>query len=364
MTATDVLFTRSTDDADWDQNVAGLPGGTVYQTSMWAAAKGVRIRPLRVEAAIAGGAGRAYAQVLIRRVGPLATAAYVPYGPLYTEPPTTEAEAAKIVDAIEAGARSSGCAVVLVQPARGDHVTAAALSRLGFRQAPIDVATPCGLEVDLRCSEDQLFARLSKSRRQNVRRARRRGVTIESGRRTDLSTLVRLSAASARRHGFLPMTLPYLQRQWDALHPGGHVELLLAKLDGRTVAAGTMIGFGELAEFKQTGWDGSDRARASYVNDALNWSMMCRAKAAGHRVFELGGLPRDLALKATELGLDRALQGTGSEFKNGWGGTLAIHPPTFQKILNPIGHLTYRLPVSLLDNNGWGGRLVNWVRRT
>ena len=84
------------------------------------------------------------------------------------------------------------------------------------------------------------------------------------------------------------MTLPYLQRQWDVLQPDGHLELLLAVKDGRAVAAGIMVAFGELAEFKITGWDGSDEARTAYVNEALNWAMMSRANAAGHRVFDLG----------------------------------------------------------------------------
>ncbi len=366
MTASPSVLRPSTEDQIWDGTVAALSAGTVYQTSMWAQVKGSRTRVRRVESTTPTDAGttRSVAQLLIRRLGPLATAAYVPYGPLHEAQPVTIAEVRPIVEAIEVQARAAGCAVVLVQPARSDQVTAAALRHLGYGPAPVDVATSATLEVELGVSDEELFSRLSKSRRRNVRRARSSGVTVRTGGRADLSTLVRLYTASAQRQGFLPMSLPYLLRQWDILHPSGHMELLLAVMDGRTVAAGTMIGFGGLAEFKLTGWDGSDQARTANANELLNWVMMSRANAAGYWVFDLGGLPRDLAVRAGDVGVVAAVRGTGSEFKHGWGGELAIHPRTVQKILRPIGHISYGLPAQLLADDGWGGRIVNWVRRT
>ena len=81
-----------------------------------------------------------------------------------------------------------------------------------------------------------------------------------------------------------------------------------------------MVSFGELAEFKLTGWDGSDRARTAYVNDALNWVMMSRANAAGYRAFDLGGLPPDLARLAVEIGVESALRNSrlGVQTRMGW----------------------------------------------
>ena len=202
MTATDVeskidpdLDDRPRPAADedrWDTVIARVPGGTVYQSSLWARTKGDRTVARRVDIGTGQTGGWAGAQLLVRRVGPLAKAAYVPYGPLYQDRPTVVDEAKPIVAAIEAEARSVGCSVLLIQPARGDQVTAVALQQLGFRPAPVDVATAATLEVELGRDDNELFADLSKSRRQNVRRARRRGVTIEVGERSDLPTLLRL----------------------------------------------------------------------------------------------------------------------------------------------------------------------------
>ncbi len=364
MTVTEAESRAGATASAWDRAVVGLPGGTVYQSSMWAKAKGDRVasRIVRLDGDVPG--SKAGAQMLIRRLGPLTRAAYVPYGPLFEAGPTGTEEVAPIIAAIERAARTAGCAVLLIQPARGDHVTADALVALGYSRAPVDVATSAALEVDLGAPDEEIFSRLAKYRRKNVRRSSRRGVTLVMGTREDLPRLAELNQLSARRQGFLPMSLPYLERQWDALHPGGHLQLFLARLHGRTVAAGTMLGFGGLAEFKLTGWDGSDLARTCYVNEALNWAMISYANAAGYQVFDLGGLPRDLALKAVDLGIDEAMRGTGSQFKNGWGGEVAVHPATHQRILRPVGHLTYGIGSRLLGDSGWRGRLVNVVRRT
>ncbi len=129
-------------------------------------------------------------------------------------------------------------------------------------------------------------------------------------------------------------------------------------------AAGTLLAFGAWAEFKLTGWDASDEARNAFVNEALNWAMMSWANANGFRWFDLGGLPRDLARQALVVGVDETIRGTASEFKHGWGGDVMVFPTTYERVIRPLGHLTYRLPSRLLDHNGPGGRIVNWIRRT
>ncbi len=348
---------------DWNDLVARWPGGSIYQTSMWAEAKGERTAA-RVVRTGCGDHHQAGAQLLVRRLAPGVRAAYVPYGPLYSHRPSSIADTRAILSLIEAEATVAGCAVVLVQPARNDVVTAEALEVRGYRQAPVDVTVSATLEVALERPHDEIFRHLSKSRRQNVRRAKRRGVVVEIGSSADLPTLARLHSDSADRHGFLALSPSYLQRQWDALSPGGHLQLYTATIDGTVVAAGTMLGFGELAEFKMTGWDASERASTAYVNEALNWAMMSAANEAGYRIFDLGGLPRELAYKALRVGVGDALRGTGSAFKHGWGGQLAIHSPTYEKILTSAGHVTYGLGSRLLGDDRLGGRLVNMVRRT
>jgi lipid II:glycine glycyltransferase (peptidoglycan interpeptide bridge formation enzyme) len=254
--------------------------------------------------------------------------------------------------------------VLLIQPSRTDWDTAAHLETRGYQRAPIDVATPATLEVVLGRPDESIVADMAKSRRRNVRRAERRGVVVERGGRSDVRSLELLYAASARRQGFLPMSYDYLLRQWDVLHPAGHLQLFLAKVEGRTLAAGTLLGYGRYAEFKLTGWKATTEAKRCFVNEALNWAMISWANYSGFQVFDLGGLPRQQAIDATQRGIPAVLRGTTSEFKHGWGGSVVVYPPAYQKVLRPLGRLTYELPARLLDDQGLGGRMVNWVRQT
>ena len=360
MTVLDTTLTAT----DWDVVVAGFPDANAYQTSGWAEAKGRRTVARRVVLRD-GGRPVAAAQSLVRRLATGVAVATVPNGPLLAVQHRHDPVMAdRVVAGIEDEARRDGCAAVLVQPSRHDTVTEPVLEQRGFRRARVDVGTSATLEVELGRPDGELFALLTKSRRNNVRRSERRGVVVEQGGGADLDTFLRLHVASAQRHGFLPMSVDYLERQWRALHETGHLHLFLARLGDQVRAAGTLLAFGPFAEFKLTGWDRSEEARHACVNEAVNWAMMSWANGAGYRYFDLGGLPRDLARAALASDPDTAIRGTASEFKQGWGGRVAIYPATWEKVLRPRGLVTYRLPSAVLGDRGLGGRVVNWVRRT
>lgn len=368
-----MTFSPSYDDTiktvDWDDALVGNSDGSVYQTSAWAAAKGNRTERRLVlahgsEKTIVGGA-----QLLIRRLAPGVNAAYLPYGPVVlTQEASTAAERTSVcgdlIERAENSAREAGCAVLFIQPPRTDHTAVPLLAGRGYKEAPVQVGTSAGIEVPLGVSNDELFSRLIKVRRRNVRRSERRGVTVHVGGSEHLPELHRLHRQSAERHGFAPMSLDYLNRQWDALGRPGYLQLFVATIDDQIRAAGTCLAFGPLAEFKLTGWDDSEVARKACINDAINWSMMKWANDHGFRFFDLGGLPRQLALDALEQGSDELLRGTPSEFKHGWGGEVKVFPTTYERLLRPIGHLAYRFPSRLLNNDGWSGRVINWIRRT
>lgn len=348
----------------WDAAVSGFPDANAYQTSGWAEAKGRRTRAIRVldreDGEVVG-----LAQLLIRRIVPGVTVATVPYGPLLAAGRRHDRTLAdRLVERIEDEARRAGCSALILQPARHDTVTEPVLETRGYRPAPVAVGTTATLEVELGRPEDELFAGLTKTRRNNVRRSARRGVVVEQGGDDDLATFVRLHTASARRHGFLPMSVDYIERQWRALHHTGHLHLFQARVHGVVRAAGILLAFGPIAEFKLTGWDRSEEARTALANDAVNWAMMVWANEAGHRFFDVGGLPRDLAIAAADGDPRSVLAGTRSEFKYGWGGRVAVYPTAWEKVLRPRGMVAYRLPSAALADDGLGGRLVNLVRRT
>lgn len=346
----------------WDRFVASHPDGDLLQTSAWARVK----RPMESEVITAeqDGALVGGARLFFRRIAGRVGFAYCPYGPLVE--PGASLDRSALIEELEWTARRGGAPALLIQPPRHDVEMGPVLEARGYAQAKMDVATSASIEADLTDDEDALMARLPRPRRRDVRRAKRDGVEVRQADRSDLGTFIRLHRLSAERNDFVPMTLDYVQRQWDALAPLGHLRVLLAEFQGMAEAAALYTCFGPRWEFKLTGWEASRASSRRSPNDLLKWEAMLAAKADGRLVFDLGGLPRphaELLLAAGDR-MPEELIGTGTETKWAFGTRVVMFPPTFERVLSPIGHVTYKLPARLLNEQGLGSKIVNRLRRT
>lgn len=347
-------------EAEWDAFVGAHPDGSLHQTSAWSRVKGPGHGVQRV--VLRGPDGRivAGAQLLSRRVAHLVGTGYVPYGPLAS----TVDDADQVMTLLEAEARRASLSVLLVQPTRSGVDVEHSLRRRGYTQSRIDVATSATFLVDIAGSPDELFARLSKTKRDGIRKARRSGLDIRDGSVADLDAFHQLLTSSAKRHGFLPMSREYLNRQWDELAPLGYLRLIIADLDGEPMAGALFTVFNGVVDFKLTGWELNDRTKNLGVNYAIQWAIIEWACNTGQHTYDLGGMARETGLLLQRDPGDRSIDDEGTRFKSGWGGALHLFPPTYERVQRPLGHLTYRLPAALMADEGLGGRLVNRLRRS
>ena len=167
-------------EPEWDAFVSRLPHGHHVQTSLWGQAKQVLgYRTVRI---IASENGRIVAggQLLVRRIMPLVSIAYMPKGPLL---PTWDPVLARtIVDALKREARRSRFLVVAIQPPNHDPESETFLANHGFRPSWLELVPTATILIDLRDNTDKLLRQMKRQTRQNVRRRKRTNGGYNNGR--------------------------------------------------------------------------------------------------------------------------------------------------------------------------------------
>ncbi|MFE5482430.1 lipid II:glycine glycyltransferase FemX [Streptomyces sp. NPDC056527] len=161
---------------------------------------------------------------------------------------------------------------------------------------------------------DDLWNGLNQEWRRNVRKARRSGVEIVVGSAADLPEFYRLLGITEQRDGFrLGRSLAYYERQYAVLNAEepGRMRLYLARHEGETLAAHTMITVGRRVWY-QTGAS-ADHRREVRPSNALQWRMMRDAHAAGAEVYDMRGIPSTLDPDDRAHGLLRWKLGTGGQ---------------------------------------------------
>ncbi|MGW2204850.1 lipid II:glycine glycyltransferase FemX [Streptomyces sp. NPDC001774] len=163
-------------------------------------------------------------------------------------------------------------------------------------------------------SADDLWKGLNQEWRRNVRRARTSGVEIVVGSAADLPEFFRLLRITEERDGFrLGRSLAYYERQYAVLNAEepGRMKLYLARHEGETLAAHTMITAGRRVWY-QTGAS-ADHRREVRPSNALQWRMLTDAHALGADVYDMRGIPSTLDPDDRAHGLLRWKLGTGGQ---------------------------------------------------
>ncbi|MFD3945711.1 lipid II:glycine glycyltransferase FemX [Streptomyces sp. NPDC058579] len=164
-----------------------------------------------------------------------------------------------------------------------------------------------------RSSED-LWDGLNQEWRRNVRKARKSGVEVVVGSAADLPDFFRLLRITEERDGFrLGRSLSYYERQYAVLNAEqpGRMKLYLARHEGETLAAHTMITVGKRVWY-QTGAS-ADHRREVRPSNALQWRMLLDAHAIGADVYDMRGIPSTLDPDDRAHGLLRWKLGTGGQ---------------------------------------------------
>jgi hypothetical protein len=313
-------------EAAWDAFVEATFGGDLVQTSAWATSK----RAIGLETGLAvvrdsSGEIVGGAQMIVKRVRPRLAAVSVARGPLVRE---GSADAEVVVDRLLSEARAIGARFLIVQPPEGAVAVEQALEAGRFETGCPSVAPEATIRLDLRRTDEELLAGMSKMRRRNLRK--RVAAAMAVGVDDDVELFQRLHAGTAARQGFRPLAVTTLRAQWEALAPSGRCAILIARHGGVPVSAVWLTSFAGTTTFRIAGWDAEAAARAGAskkTNELLHWAAVRWARSSGAHTHDLGGFDRRMAESALAgRDLPDEFRRTPDYFKYGFGGSLVLLP--------------------------------------
>ena len=321
--------------AQWDEFVARAPGGHHAQTSLWGQVKTVSgWRPVRVllfdgDGSLVGGC-----QVLTRVVRGVLRVAFASRGPLIAadRPDALDVLLEGLAHAL--GGRS--LTYLRLQPPDGRQDLVDQLRSRGFVPSTLEGAPTTTVRLDLRRANAEMLAAMRPGTRKNLRRAERRDVRVRVGTLEDVPLFHELVKCSAARIGYRPPPLEYYERMLRLFAVGDRAALLIAEHAATPLAALLSIGYGESAVAKTIGWTGG--ASRLYPNELLYWRSVEWAKDRGYRWFDFEGIDRAAAGGGAGAGGDRSAPGVGgaTQFKLGFGGTIAHYPGPLDYSFHPL----------------------------
>lgn len=261
-----------------------------------------------------------------RRIG------YVPRGPIIG--PDDRDGLVRALGRLATLARERGAVFLKVDPELDPAFAGPALAQAGFRRSSQDIQPVLAtLVLDLGLDEDALLAGLEKDTRWSVRQASKRGVEVRQvADEAGLRAFYELYAATGERAGFITRTWTYYRETWGRLVTAGLAEVRLAYVEDAAVAGAMVWRCGDRALYQSGATN--DAARKTYAAYALLWESIIAAKRAGRRIFDMGGIPRDLERK------DDPMYGPYL-FKRGFGGTVRHWVGAHDTVPSPLLYRAY-----------------------
>jgi len=285
-----------TDPVRWDQLVDSL-GGHPLQLWGWGQAK--QHGSWRAHRLLVSSEGRTVgvAQVLVRRLPfPFRALSYVPRGPAVAPSDADAPVGHGVGDEVT---RAAVCAAVVDWCRR--HVGGVGVSfepdwPAGTR-VPLDALVPGPqpvllartLVLDLRRSDDELQAAMSKTTRKHIRRAERAEVVCREVSDTELDACLAIYHEVADRAGFALHSDEYYRTVRREL--GSRSPVVAAFLDGRPVAFLWFAASGHTA-FELYG-GASAVGQDVYANSGLKWAAIQAMRDRGVQRYDMNGLLND-----------------------------------------------------------------------
>lgn len=327
-----------TEAAAWNGILLRLPNPHVLQSWSWGAFKSRHGWDVTRIMFAEGGRPVAAASVLQRRLPRLPVSIlYVPKGPVLDWQDYRLVE--RVLAKLEHLAHQRQALFIKVDPdvyyaedvpAFASRPACAAdlaglLEERGWRFSEDQIQFRNTALLDLAPSEEELMAAMKQKTRYNVRLAKRRGVTIRQVSSADaadersvaLGQFFDLYAETSERDGFLIRQAEYYYDAWGSFLQAGLAQLLLAEVEGESVAGLILFTFGATAWYMYGA--SSNRHRKHMPNQLLQWEAMRCAKAAGCTLYDLWGAPDEFVETDPMWGVVRFKLGLGGELARGLG---------------------------------------------
>lgn len=204
------------------------------------------------------------------------------------------------------------CIFIRIRPQLVDNEFSHAIFHaMGSRPSPMHLTADLTLQIDLSPTEEELMAHIRKSTRYEIRQAQKIGVTITTSTNpSEIDEFYDMQLQTAKRHGFVPFSLPFLKEQFTTFAAENLALLYKAEFEGKLLAEAFIIFYGSEATYH---YGASTQDGRTYPGAYLiQWEAMREAKRRGIARYNLWGV-------APEDQKDHRFYGV-SVFKRGFGG--------------------------------------------
>jgi lipid II:glycine glycyltransferase (peptidoglycan interpeptide bridge formation enzyme) len=336
----------------WDAFVNDHPQGQLLQSTPWGNLKTAfgwdawRIAVIRSPEASSPAQAEpapllAGAQVLFReRYG--VSIAYVPRGPLLSGDPAIDTPLLHILERTAKRRRAVLLRLELNILEREPQAAEwQALLRAHNCQVANTIQPRTSIHLDLTPPPEQLFARLSKGHRADIRRAERQGVEVRAGTMQDIATFYAILRDTSQRAAFGIHPEAYYRLAWDLFRPAS--TLLLAEQGGQPIAAHMIFADTQMGYYFYGG--ATAQGLRLGANHLLQWHAIQWARRRGCRGYDLWGIPDALG-RAAATGDEHQREALLAEahndpmmgvyrFKKGFGGEIVRYLSAYDRVFVP-----------------------------
>lgn len=187
--------------------------------------------------------------------------------------------------------------------------------------------------LDLKGSEDVLFAGLNQKTRYNVRLATKRGVTIEQDNsESAFEDYWRLTEETTKRQGFYAHTKDYHKKMWKEMTASGMGQLFKAVYQGEIVSMWMVFVLNNKLYYPYGA--STTKHKEVMANNLLMWEVIRYGKSKNCTEFDMwGSLGNDPDQKDSWYGFHK--------FKQGYGGELVEFAGTFDLVVDSFSYKVY-----------------------
>lgn len=275
------IIKKCTDSQEWDDWVIGH-GGHPLQLWGWGEVKAAHGWQV-VRLFMGQGSVEAAAQVLIRRLPwPFRALAYIPRGPVVI----SDADKVTTLEAVANYVKAEIGAVSLkIEP---DWEELGDLPN--WRQSDNTILIPKTLALDLRRSEEDLLATMSKKTRQYIRKSGKEGLVVRQVKsREELAVCLEIYHQTAARAGFALHGDQYYYDVYNKLDD--HSPVIAAFYEDKPVAF-LWLAISQATAFELYGGM-NEVGQATRANYLLKWETIRLMKKWGVEKYDMNGLLND-----------------------------------------------------------------------
>lgn len=170
---------------------------------------------------------------------------------------------------------------------------------LGFVDAPMHLHAELTHRLDLTLSEEELLAKMRKSTRYEIRKAAKEGIKVtafqqgaEQNIEEEIKKFHQLQLETAQRQKFVPFSLQYWEKQFEAFWDDKEVILYSAYYQNELLAQAMIIFYGQEAVYHYGA--STELARKYPGAPAIQWEAIQEAKRRGMTRYNFWGVaPED-----------------------------------------------------------------------